>query len=398
MFEFFIDHTKEKLFWGVRLLISSLVAIFFTVFSSAVGADVSLLTSSNTSGYQLSASHSDAYAPVSNINDYFGFTYWSNYGNDENYHNDVINIDFNVPTKVTKVSIKSEYWKKVNLEYFDGDDWQLAEILSLDYWSESFYINDITAQRWRLRDAKTLDNDPTQLSISDFKMYGQSLEDDQRQNVLDQDTVIELSQAPVDECFFDVGDERNIYPKLEDEPCPEGSEEKRNEAYLWGLTAYTDETVSKLYFGTGANVFCIGVQNYLKLEAPIRVPGSFACRNGYKNDDPLGDQRPPSIYIYDIETDQRSKPEHDQKTKSLLEMTIGLRSAGEYRGIVFLAGPNLNNSISIIAMNGATGELIDSTNYDSGFTSVRKMKQINGDWYVAVGGAELNTVTDAGSI
>ena len=192
-------------------------------------------------------------------------------------------------------------------------------------------------------------------------MYGAEAPDVPVGNTKDKETIVELAQAPVDECYFGIADERNIYPKPEDEPCPAGSDEKRNESYLWGLTAYTDKNVKRLYFGSGANVFCIGLQNYAALQIPLALPGSWACQNGFRNDKELGDQRPPSIYIYDIDTDQMAKPSINAKAEMIRQNTIGLRSDGQYEGIVFLAGPNSNKAISLFAFNGATGELLDAT-------------------------------------
>lgn len=251
--------------------------------------------------------------------------------------------------------------KLITLEYFDGTDWQVTGAYETSWWKTTRSVDNFTAKKWRLRNARTQGNDPDSIYISELDMYGAEAPDVPVGNTKDKETIVELAQAPVDECYFGIADERNIYPKPEDEPCPAGSDEKRNESYLWGLTAYTDKNVKRLYFGSGANVFCIGLQNYAALQIPLALPGSWACQNGFRNDKELGDQRPPSIYIYDIDTDQMAKPSINAKAEMIRQNTIGLRSDGQYEGIVFLAGPNSNKAISLFAFNGATGELLDAT-------------------------------------
>ncbi len=360
-------------------------------------ADANLLDRDREDDHTISATNFDLFAPISRINDGRFWTSWSNFRS-PTYYNDVISIDFNEPARISGIMLQGVSGKKINLEYFDGTDWQLAGTYETSFFQIPALVDGITAQKWRLRNATTSDNDPASLLISELDLYGVMQPNEPVVNTKDGDTVIELAQAPVDECYFGVGDERNIYPKPEDEPCPSGSEEKRNESYLWGLTAYTDENVSRLYFGTGANVFCIGLQNYAALQIPLALPGSWACQNGFKNDRELGDQRPPSIYVYDTKTDEMTRPAINDKAELIRQNTIGLRSAGEYEGIVFLAGPNSNKAISLFAFNGATGELLDATSYDAGYTSVRKMKEIEGVLHLSVGSAELARSSGGGAM
>lgn len=65
------------------------------------------------------------------------------------------------------------------------------------------------------------------------------------------DTLGKITEASPDECFFGVENENNQYPLPNG--CTQGSQPKRNEAYVWGLTQFEDN----IFFGTGANImFC----------------------------------------------------------------------------------------------------------------------------------------------
>lgn len=379
---------------GSKTLTSIALAM---AFSQVQAADINLLSRDRPGEYTVSATSSDLIGPVSYINDGRRWTAWSN-RRSETFYNDSVNVEFEVPSQVSSISVQGSTGKLITLEYFDGSDWQVAGSYHVTMFGTVQSVDNITAKKWRLRNGRGLDNDPASLTISELNMYGTPNPNAPVGNTRDGDTVIELAQAPVDECYFGVADERNIYPKPENEPCPAGSKEKRNESYLWGLTAYTDANVSNLYFGTGANVFCIGLQNYAALQIPLALPNSWACQNGFRNERELGDQRPPSIYIYDTKTDEMTRPVITAKAEKIRENTIGLRSAGQYEGIVFLAGPNSNKAISLFAFNGATGELLDATSYDAGFTSVRKMKEIEGKLHLAVGSAELARSSGGGAM
>lgn len=352
-------------------------------------ASENLIDLNNQSKFTITATHSDYNQPLRYLHDNNIFTDWSNYFSSYSYL-DTIFIDFETPVEVTRFDIDAVKNKTIRLEYFDGSDWQLAGEFETENYREQYSIVSTIAQRWRLRNIKNKsDKDPDTISIDEIALIGDYLPNEPQNNLKDGDIIVELAQAPVDECHFSPGSPDNIYPKPANTACPEGSQEKRNEAYVWSLTKYQDENTDRLYFGTGANVFCIGLQVYLGLSnLSLEIPGSFACQNGRNTDKPVGDQRPASIYNYDVNAESLSNVSIDPKTQSLLDISLGLRSGGQHKGIVFLSGPNFNNAITVVAINAATGEIIDSTSLDYGFTSARKTRVINDELYFAVGAAE----------
>ena len=100
-----------------------------------------------------------------------------------------------------------------------------------------------------------------------------------------------LAKASPDECFYGAGSNNNQYPLPGS--CEEPGQLKTNEAYVWGLTKYGDN----LFFGTAANVQCLVMQGYLGMTEPI-VTDDYVCEFCEGPGLPLGDIRPPSMYMY----------------------------------------------------------------------------------------------------
>ena len=121
-------------------------------------------------------------------------------------------------------------------------------------------------------------------------------------------------------------------------PCPEGSVEKTNQTYVWGLT----RSGNSLWFGTGPNVYCTTTAQYVGAGDEPVDSSSTVCEYGEsqlarqglvsaKN----GDVRPPKVYEYDLVTRTLIDRTPDEP---LLNQMMGFRSAGSHNGVVFLAG------------------------------------------------------------
>ncbi len=83
----------------------TLVAMALTsAFASAQAADINLLDRDRSSEYTVTATSSDLLRSVSNINDGRSWTAWSN-NSSETYYNDVVEIEFNVPSQVSGIMI-----------------------------------------------------------------------------------------------------------------------------------------------------------------------------------------------------------------------------------------------------------------------------------------------------
>ncbi|MDF1763477.1 MAG: hypothetical protein P1U57_08720, partial [Oleibacter sp.] len=315
--------------------------------------------------------------------------------------NDSISIDFKNLTAVNSVKLDSETNKTINFEYFDGTDWQIADTLKITSTSQVFNFEEVVSNRYRLRQVRnTSTNEPVTITINEIEVLGEDLGILPPEPLVDGVTITELTRAPVDECYFGAGNSRNIYPKDPATPCPSGAKEKTNEGYAWSLVSYTDVDTSQIFIGTGSNVYCMGSQSYLNLGISFSTGRDFVCEtaSGESSSGALGDQRPPSIYIYDLNTQQRRKVVIDEDTSKLFDITLGLRSSGIYKGILFMAGPNNNQGATLVALNAKTGELLGSTSYEAGFSSIRRMTEFNGNFYLGVGSSTVNIDGGSGAV
>jgi hypothetical protein len=201
-----------------------------------------------------------------------------------------------------------------------------------------------------------------------------------------------LAKARPDECFTDIGG-FPISP-----PCPGGTEEKTNEAYVWGLTKAGD----RLWFGTAPNVHCLVMGSYLGLTSPVETP-SYVCEFGESFlaqstglPAEIGDFRPPHAYVYDlgaVEPDARLREVQipDPLALATFQTTLGIRSAGSIDDIVFLAGPALlpPGSINVFAFDAETMAFIGHRNFIE-YSNVRKWRAVGGQLYVGVGNSPVN--------
>lgn len=195
-----------------------------------------------------------------------------------------------------------------------------------------------------------------------------------------------LAKATPDECFVGVG-----LPYPPGPPCAEG-QPKTNQGYVWGLTRYNKQ----LWFGTGANINCLTSGRNLHPSQPNHND-DWVCEYGEsqiakRNPNlpaSLGDHRPPRLYVYDLRTNRLIEKTNDvrsasQEDATRLTMTAGIRAAGNHRGVVFLAGPALGESINLYAFDADTGRYLGSTNLPQ-YGNIRHFLVADGELYAGVG-------------
>lgn len=209
-----------------------------------------------------------------------------------------------------------------------------------------------------------------------------------------------LAKAQPDEDYFGVGNPLNNYdPSLKSF----NGTPKVNQAYVWGLT----QAGNKLWFGTAPNVHCLVSGGYMGIDLAHETD-CWTCEfgeTGYKNpvlqamsvDIPgiIGDWRPSRIFMYDLDSKSLTEKTPSSAQSPLLNVTLGLRSAGSTDDIVFLGGPALNGSgIIIFAYNAVSGDFIGAapiTTLPDGSVpgNIRKWLVVDGELYLGVGVGDL---------
>lgn len=187
-----------------------------------------------------------------------------------------------------------------------------------------------------------------------------------------------LANAESDECYAGIGVD---YP--DGPPCPVGSVEKTNQAYVWGLT----QTGDSLWFGTGANVLCTTWGAFLDTEPTeseynvCEFGESQIARENPLVDPSAGDWRPPKIYRYDLTTHTLIDRTPDDP---MIELSMGIRSAGSHDGVVFMAGGSLDGSVIMFAFDSDTREYLGSRKFAQ-YSTIRKWLVVKGQLYTGMG-------------
>lgn len=191
-----------------------------------------------------------------------------------------------------------------------------------------------------------------------------------------------LAKAVADECFAGVG-----VPYPPGPPCAQG-QPKVNDAYVWGLA----KAGHRLWFGTGANVLCLKPENYTVREPVLN--DDYTCEYGQSQPaqqnpalpDPLGDHRPPEIYVYDLAARRLTDRTADLTgaDAALLRDTAGLRAGTAHRGVVLLAGPSLTAGVNVFAFDAITGAFLGSTKLTA-YENIRHFAVAAGVLYAGVG-------------
>src|SRR5262245_383550 len=227
-----------------------------------------------------------------------------------------------------------------------------------------------------------------------------------------------IAKAKPDECFQGIGNPANLssalgffanYPSdltetqkaaclatpVTDFTTLQGqAQPKVNQAYVWGLARHRGE----LWFGTVANTHCLVISGFLQVATPS-LNSSWVCEGAQSI---LRDSRPPRAFYYDTSTNALHEITSDIRARSQLDaarllQTIGLRSAGSHRGVVFLAGISATGAVNMFAFNALTKQYLGSISYDGQdgrplYTNVRQWRVIDRELYVGVaksGGGEI---------
>ncbi|MGM0384923.1 MAG: hypothetical protein ACQERF_02920 [Actinomycetota bacterium] len=208
-----------------------------------------------------------------------------------------------------------------------------------------------------------------------------------------------LASAQPDECFADIGEPHpeGTYDEDGTLTCPEGSQPKVNQAYVWGLTKSGDD----LWFGTGPNILCLVLSTFHGM-TDSNITDSWVCEgedSWYRTNNPLGaslppqlgDWRPPDIFAFDQGSDTLIdlETELDDVGRTLLNMTLGIRSAGSIDDRVFFAGPMMPEHADQELMLSVFVFDTDGTYIGAevlpGFTNIRKWVEVSGELYTGVG-------------
>jgi len=208
-----------------------------------------------------------------------------------------------------------------------------------------------------------------------------------------------LEKAQSDGCFYAIGDERNSYDPsgFDPEAClVDGGHPKVNQAYVWGLT----QSNNMIWFGTAPNVHCLVLGTYLQSTDPMETE-SWVCEFGDSAFCPpvppeIGDWRPPRIFAYD--TDTKTLVEHTPASP-LIQLTVGIRSAGALGDVVLMGGPKLSveGGINLFAFTGSTGEFLGATTLTE-YNNIRKWLIVDGFLYTAVGYSDPDNDQSGGKV
>ena len=230
-----------------------------------------------------------------------------------------------------------------------------------------------------------------------------------------------LAKAKPDECFQGIGNPKNLndpstglgflnnYPKdLNDAqiascyaidppdqyPVPDTyAQPKVNQAYVWGLVQARDkcnDPLDYLWFGTISNVHCLVIQGFLQQSGSSMNP-SWVCEGSQSA---LRDSRPPRAYYYCTKSKKLVEvtqdiiaggcfPPDTVTDAQLLQSTIGLRSAGSAREVVFLGGIGLRG-INLFAFDARTKQYLGAKNFPQ-YNNIRQWRLVKDRLYVGVG-------------
>ena len=191
-----------------------------------------------------------------------------------------------------------------------------------------------------------------------------------------------LDKAKPDECFVAVGSAQNL-PWKSGQRCD--GQLKVNQAYVWGLA----RTTNRLWFGTAANVHCLVLQVYLGITTEITTP-SYVCefqKHVFNPSVPAGvpgDWRSPKIYVRDLVANKTIDLDAklDTAGRALLRSTLGIRSAGTNKGVVFFAGPSLDNkAINVLAFKDDAGMTFLGGKRLDAYNDIRQWIVVGGQLY-----------------
>lgn len=201
-----------------------------------------------------------------------------------------------------------------------------------------------------------------------------------------------IAKAAPDECYGGIGASYEPFNGVE---CSPGRQPKVNQAYVWGLA----KTGTDLWLGTAPNVNCLVESTFLGRTSPYETP-SWVCEFGDSGfraallaqgkplPAALGDWRPSRILRVALRGGKVTDAGLllDAAAQARLATTVGLRSAGTYRDVVFLAGPAMSGAqgINLFAFDAKRGAFLGSQSLPA-YNNIRKWIVANGELYTTVG-------------
>ena len=195
-----------------------------------------------------------------------------------------------------------------------------------------------------------------------------------------------IGKAQPDECFDGIGQPYPAGP-----PCATGKP-KVNQAYVWGMTKVGGD----VWFGTGANTMCLTSGSSLGAVTPV-VNDDYTCEYAesqaaktHENLVPaLGDIRAPQVWLYDSAAktlvNKSAEINAGSKVDALrLRDTLGLRAAGNFDGVVLLAGPAVSSALNIFAFDAVSKRFLGSRTMIQ-YGNARTFLVAAGSLYLGVG-------------
>jgi hypothetical protein len=195
-----------------------------------------------------------------------------------------------------------------------------------------------------------------------------------------------IGKAQPDECFNGIGQPYPAGP-----PCATG-QPKVNQAYVWGMTKVDDD----IWYGTGANTMCLTSGSSLGATTPV-VNDDYTCEYGesqaaktHENLVPaLGDIRAPQVWLYDGDAKTLVNKSAEISAGSKLDAlrlrdTLGLRAAGNFDGVVLLAGPAVSSALNIFAFDAVSKRFLGSRTMIQ-YGNARTFLAAAGSLYLGVG-------------
>jgi hypothetical protein len=197
-----------------------------------------------------------------------------------------------------------------------------------------------------------------------------------------------IAKAQPDEFFVGIG--KGYYP-LGSQPPDLSGLPKVNHSYVWGMAS----DGRYVWFGTAVDTIPYALTGLTDFPlpkvftSPLKgIPYRVAeyRRSQYPGLTFLeklidGDWRPPQVFRLDTQTGSLHEFTPDDP---LISSTLGLRSAGINRGVVFLAGPTLSsNGICLFAFDVESGRYLGSQLLTQ-YNNIRRWTIAQGELYTAV--------------
>ncbi len=171
-----------------------------------------------------------------------------------------------------------------------------------------------------------------------------------------------------------------------------GSLPKVNQAYVWGMTM----TGNQIWYGTAANVLCLVEDTFYG-----SVPAPFENNSWVCDLNDGEDFKPPRMFMYDTGANTLTDLTPSiiaGGDLTLLKSVVGIRSAGNFNGIVFFAGisrgANKTSPVAMFAFNAQTQQYLGSYLYDGQthtdgthpyYSDIRQWKVVQNQLFTGVG-------------